>query len=292
MQKYDVALKNILTRGAAGFLSRLMGLEVAQFLNSELPEVRSQRADLLGEATDGTLFHVELQSSNDDRMAFRMLEYLAAIEGKYRQIPRQLVLYVGEAAMRMDGRIASGRLSFEVRLLDIRDLDGVPLLESNSLDENIISVLAQQPDTRHAVRRILEKISGSGPEYRAKALQELTILAGLRSLGNFVKEESQRMPILTDIMDHDLLGPVMREGIAKGMATGRVEGMAAGRVEGERTGRVEGERAFFLKLIAKRFGPVPGWVSERIELLGNEELENLGVRFLDVRTLEELFGAP
>jgi hypothetical protein len=69
MQEYDAALKNILTRGSAGFLSRLMGLEVAQFLNSDLPQVRSQRADLLGEATDGRLFHVELQSTNDDRMA-------------------------------------------------------------------------------------------------------------------------------------------------------------------------------------------------------------------------------
>jgi predicted transposase YdaD len=267
MQKYDAALKNILTRGSAGFLSRLMGLEVAQFLNSELPQVRSQRADLLGEARDGSLFHVELQSANDDRIAFRMLDYLVAIEQKLGQVPRQLVLYVGKAAMRMESRIAAGGLLFEVQMLDIRELDGGPLLESDNLDENIVSVLARQPDGRHAARRILDKIALSGPERRAKALQELMILAGLRNLAGFVKEESERMPILEDFTDHDLFGPMLRQG------------------------RIEGERDFFLKQMNKRFGPVPGWASERIGQLGKEELEELGLRFLDVQSLEELFRA-
>jgi hypothetical protein len=266
MQKYDAALKTILTRGSAGFLSRLMGLEVAKFLNSDLPEVRSQQADLVGEASDGTLFHVELQSTHDGRIAFRMLNYLVAIEGKLGQVPRQLVLYVGKAPMRMEGRIKAGGLSFEVQLLDIRDLDGGPLLESDNLDENIVSVLARQPDGRRAVQRILEKIGASDPEYRAKALQELSILAGLRNLASFVKEESERMPILTDFMDHDLFGPIMREGIAKG------------------------ERAIVMKQMAKRFGPLPEWVSERVGQLGNEEVEEMAVRFLDVQSLEELFG--
>ena len=81
-------------------------------------------------------------------------------------------------------------MSFQVQLLDIRDLDGAPL--------------------------------------RAQALSQLMILAGLRSLGSFVEEESRRMPILTDVMDHDFIGPLLRKG------------MAAGRVEGERT--------FFLNL--------------------------------------------
>jgi hypothetical protein len=271
VQKYDAALKSVLTRGSAGFLSRLMGLEVAGFLNSDLAEVRSQQVDLLGEASDGRLFHVELQSTNEQRMAFRMLEYLVAIEGKYGRVPRQLVLYVGKAAMRMESRIETAGLSFQVNMMDIRELDGEPLLESDNLDENIVSVLARQPDGRRAVRRILEKIGASDPEYRAKALRELTILAGLRSLGHFVEEESERMPILDDFMDHDLFGPVMREGIA--------------------TGRVEEGRTLFLKLAAKRFGLVPEWVSERIGQLGNEELEDLSVRLLDAKSLQELFGA-
>jgi predicted transposase YdaD len=279
MQQYDAALKNVLTRGNSGFLSGLMGLQVARFLNIEFPDVRSPRADLLGEARDGTLFHVELQSSNDPRMAFRMLDYLVAIERELKRVPRQLVLYVGEAPMKMESRIFARGLSFEVVMVDIRSLDGEPLLESDSLDDNIVSILARQPDARRAVRRVLEKIAVIGSERRAKALAELMLLAGLRSLGGFIKEESRDMPILTDIMDHDLFGPLLRQG------------MAAGRVEGRTEGLAEGGRAVFQRLVTKRFGTTPDWVNERISQLGIEELENLSARLLDARSLEELFGA-
>ena len=279
MQQYDAALKNVLTRGNSGFLSGLMGLQVARFLNIEFPDVRSPRADLLGEARDGTLFHVELQSSNDPRMAFRMLDYLVAIERELKRVPRQLVLYVGEAPMKMESRIFARGLSFEVVMVDIRSLDGEPLLESDSLDDNIVSILARQPDARRAVRRVLEKIAVIGSERRAKALAELMLLAGLRSLGGFIKEESRDMPILTDIMDHDLFGPLLRQG------------MAAGRVEGRTEGLAEGGRAVFQRLVTKRFGTTPDWVSERISQLGIEELESLSARLLDARSLEELFGA-
>ena len=81
MQRYYAALKEILTHEAAGFLAR--------------------QADLLGQATDGKLFHVELQSTNDRRIAYRMLNYLVAIERRHGQVPQQSVLYVGEAAMPM-----------------------------------------------------------------------------------------------------------------------------------------------------------------------------------------------
>jgi hypothetical protein len=270
MQKYDVALKSLLTRGGAGFLSRLLSLEVAKFHNGELSAVRSPRVDLLGEARDGTLFHVELQSTNDPRMAFRMLDYLLAIERPFGRMARQLVLYVGEAPMRMENRLSVGNLSFAFQLMDIREVRGEPLLESDSLDDNILSILARLPDGKRAVRQILGKIAGSNPERHAAALAELTILAGLRSLGSFVEEESRKMPILTDIMDHDLFGPLLRRGRAEG--------------------RVEGERALILKQIAKRFGPVPEWVSDRIATLETAELEELGVRFLDVSSLDELFS--
>ena len=61
------------------------------------------------------------------------------------------------------------------------------------------------------------------------------------------------MPILHDIMDHDLLGPVRRHGIELGLA------------EGEAKGLVAGERRVIRRLIGKRFGPVPEWVKQRLD---------------------------
>jgi hypothetical protein len=62
-------------------------------------------------------------------------------------------------------------------------------------------------------------------------------LAGLRKLGESVRAEIKHMPILDDIMDHDVLGPAIREGMQKG--------------------RQEGELTILRRLLTKRFGDLP-----------------------------------
>ena len=79
MQEYDAALKSLLMRREGSLLKQLTGLQVTRWHNVEFPEVRTRSVDLLGETDDGRLVHVELQSSNDPHMAFRMLEYSVGI---------------------------------------------------------------------------------------------------------------------------------------------------------------------------------------------------------------------
>ena len=43
-------------------------------------------------------------------------------------------------------------------------------------------------------------------------MAELPILACLRTLGGEVTKEAKRMPILNDIMDSEVLGPLIRQG--------------------------------------------------------------------------------
>jgi len=288
MHEYDIALKNILTRPGAGLLARLMGCKVAQWHNSELSGVRSRRADLLGETWEGTLIHVELQSSNDPRMVYRMLDYAIAIESSFGQFPNQMVLYVGEAPLRMERRLesAGSRLSFECAIVDIRELDGEPLLSSASLEDNVIAVLARLSDRQRAVRTILTRIAAGDPANRAVAMAELTILAGLRSLETVLEKEIERMPILNDIMDHKILGPKIRAA----QALGEARGEAIGEARGEARGEAKGERTLITRQIGKRFGSVPDWVRPRLESLSVPELEALALRLLDAPTLEDLFG--
>jgi len=77
------------------------------------------------------------------------------------------------------------------------------------------------------------------------------------------------MPILDDIMDHDVIGPAIREGLAEG--------------------RLQGELAVLRRQIAKRFGSVPSWVDERLLKLPIAELEDLSVKIIDAKTIDELF---
>jgi hypothetical protein len=82
------------------------------------------------------------------------------------------------------------------------------------------------------------------------------------------------MPITHDILDHEVIGPAIKQGIA----LGREEGM-----------RQEGEVFVLRRLIEKRFGALPNWADTRLTQLSLAELDDLSLRVLDAASLDELF---
>jgi len=101
MHEYDAALKLLLQTSSHSILGQMTGISVETWLNPELPEVRTIRADLLGSTAGGRLVHVEFQSKNLPDMALRMAEYELRIYRSLRKFPKQIVLYAGEAKMNM-----------------------------------------------------------------------------------------------------------------------------------------------------------------------------------------------
>jgi predicted transposase YdaD len=272
MHEYDVAFKLVL-QSVDLTMRELAGTTVARWLSVELPEVRNTRADLLGETVSGELLHLELQSSNDPRMPLRMAEYCLRVFRQFQKFPRQIVLYVGSAALKMEAELNGPALRFSYRLVDIRELDGERLLESPSVGDNMIAILTRLRDPRAVVRRVIERIARLPQAEREEALARLTILAGLRRLDDILEEEKEKMPITESIMTHGLIGPMIR----KARKEGREEGMQ------------QGELTLLRRQIEKRFGPIPGWAQERLNGLSAPQLENLGERLLDSTSLEQLF---
>jgi hypothetical protein len=153
-QDYDVTLKSLISEAGAEVLDYLAGTgRVKAWLNVELPRVRNPRVDLLAELESGGLFHVELQSSND-MTPQRMLEYATSIWRQKGVFPRQLLLYVGNEPLRIanDIRAADGDLHYRFTAIDIRDLDGDAMIESQSMALNILSILAGSQDPTRVIR--------------------------------------------------------------------------------------------------------------------------------------------
>jgi hypothetical protein len=234
--------------------------------------VQNLRLDLLGETVDGGLIHLELQSSNDAAMPFRMVEYCLGVHRLFGQFPLQILLYVGEAPMRMENALRGPGLLFEYRLIDIRKLDGDRLLESEDIGDNVIAILARLRDHKEAVHKIVERIAGLAMAERETALSQLLILAGLRRLAKTVEQEARKMPIHIDILENEVLGPVFRKGLQEGL----------------QKGLQQGELSILRRLIEKRFGALPSWAGEKLAALSASELEDLSVRVLDAKNVEEL----
>jgi hypothetical protein len=270
MQEYDVTLKLLLQGSTSLTMRELTGTAIVKWLDVELPKVQNLRLDLLGETADGSLVHVELQSSNDPSMPFRMVEYCLGVRRLFGQFPRQILLYVGEAPMRMENQLRGPDLSFEYRLIDIRTLDGDRLLESDDVGDNVIAILARLRDHKVVVRKVVERIAGLAMAARETALAQLMILAGLRHLSKAVEQETRKMPIDLDIRDHEVLGPLIKEA--------------------EQKAEQKGERTILRRQIQKRFGALPGWAGERLAALSASELEDLSERVLDAESVEELLS--
>jgi hypothetical protein len=266
MQEYDAALKLLLQGSATLTVRELTGTAVAKWLNVEVPKVRSLRLDLLGETVDGGLVHVELQSSNDSNMPLRMAEYCLDVFRLFGRLPRQVVLYVGEAALSMESELRGHDVCFQYRLVDIRTLDGDRLLESEGVGDNLIAILARLRDDKKAVHRILERIAGLELAERETALAQLTILAGLRHLWATVEQETRKMPIDLDIREHELFKAARQEG------------------------RQEGEMTILRRQIEERFGALPKWAAEKLASLPASKLEDLSLRVLYAKSLEELLS--
>ncbi len=272
MHEYDTAFKLTLQHVDVTF-RELLGSPITRWHNVEFPSVRSARADLLGETETGELVHIELQSSNDSEMALRMLQYCIDVLRSLRRHPTQILLYVGDTRANMEATLRGPRLDYSYRLVDVRELDGERLLRSERVDDNIVALLTRLSNTRQAAHQVLRRIAGLEAGERRSALDRLLILAGLRkALGKVLEEEATKVPILNDIRDHELFGREYKKG----------------REEGRQEGRQEGELVILRRQIEKRFGSVPAAATERLSKLSAKELEELSVRVLDARSLEDL----
>jgi len=172
----------------------------------------------------------------------------------------------------MKPELMGPRFAFSYELRDIRDLDGDTLLESTDPGDNVLAVLGRLRDSKAAVAEIVRRIAGLDATGRDAAAGQLMILAGLRGLEETVEEEIRKMPILVDIMEHKVLGREFRRGKA----------------EGEAKGRAEGELLILRRQMIKLFGVLPDWAEESLSRCSEAELEALGERLLDARSLEDL----
>ena len=196
----------------------------------------------------------------------------------YGRFPRQILFYVGEQELQMATELIGPDQSFGYRSVDIRDLDGEQLIESAYLGDNMIAILARLRDRREAVERVLTKIAQAGEAERQAGLYRLLILSGLRRLEEFVEQEARTMPILNDILENKVLGREFKRGLQEGREEGRQEGA-----------RIEA-MTVLRRLIERRFGATPAWAEQRLEAASVPELEELTLRLLESRSVEELLN--
>ena len=248
-QQYDTTFKSLFRR-SHGVLSRLLFGEVVDWPNVELPEVRNLRVDLRAHCADGTFRQLELQVNNDNQMPFRMLEYAVALQRSLGQPVEQTVLYVGRGPLTMPASYQGPRTRHEYTILNLREMDGTPLLESDDWTDNEWALLTRT-DPEAVMRVVFQKLHNLSGSEQQEAANSFMLIGGILGIEKEI-ERRMRDEMSIDVMENQVLGPAIRKGLEQGRQEGRQEGRQ----------QVIG---YALQAILKaHFGPLPPWALTKI----------------------------
>ena len=189
-QDYDVSLK-LLFRKSTGVVARTLfgGGRIREWLNVELPRVQNPRVDLLARMADGSLRHVEVESKCPADMARREAEYYLGLHRRFDEHVEQVVLYVGNEPVRVPVLFLTPTMKFEFRLIDIRDFEGEPLVQSADLTDNMLALLTRANQER-VMRRVEERLVKLQGREQADAARLFVLISGLRGLEEPVARET------------------------------------------------------------------------------------------------------
>lgn len=247
--------------------------------------------DVLAQDTLGRRFNIEMQSRPHPAWSARSAYYLAST--LTQQLER------GQDYARLRAAIGIHLLDFElfedpmqslwrfelrderqpgVRLGDELELNLVEMPKALGTGEAPRALLAwieffehwqqeavmgdiEEPAVREAIAR-LERLSADGKARRAA----------------FVRERALRDEVTA-----------RREEREKGREEGREEGLAEGLEAGLAKGHLHGEATVLIRMLSKRFGPLPDAIAQRIESADAPMIERWLDRVLDAAALGEVF---
>jgi predicted transposase/invertase (TIGR01784 family) len=160
-------------------------------------------------------------------------------------------------------------------------LDQLPLLDSANPTLWVLALIVAETD---AIPAIVRKIQTHNSKPDADWLDLLeTVL--VYKLPKLTREEIQKMLNFTDISLKDTR--FYRDVFAEG----RQEGHQEGRLEGRQEGHQEGEAAVLLRLLERKFRPLPDSARQRIASADAETLLVWAERLLDANSLDDIWGS-
>lgn len=251
------------------------------------------------------LLMLEHQSSNDKAMALRMLTYRSLLYETLLQrepglsptaLPAvlPLVLYSGvprwSAACDVADlieRAPPGLRAYQPRSRYLV-VDEGRLVERGGLPrDNLAALLFSLEHNRGLahVQKLIQTVykCTEGPQYRElrRAFVSWTRYVLLpRALPQV------QVPVVDDLLE---ITAMLADHSRSWTHQWKMEGLQQGRLEGRVEGRQEGELVLLKRLLARKFGPLPESIEQRLNAATAAQLETWSLNILDATVLEEVF---
>ena len=326
LQRHDPFFRRLLEQpaAAAALLREHLPPEVASLLVDDPPELvegsfvsarmRAYRTDRLFKTRTKTgrpvfvLTLVEHKSSPEPRTPLQLLGYQVQVldrwaasegtdeSGNLRPLPAliTLVVYNGvvewtvplslSEASDADPALRPWMLDFRYSLLSLRSVPDRHLSTQKALRIGLL-ILKHAQGSKSSRRRLLVLLRA------ANELGEEDLVATIYYLvGDLDGPQADEVrAILNDILPGE--GErIMSTAAEQWKAEGRAEGEAKGLAKGLAKGITEGKADMLLRLLRRRFNDIPETIAFRIFAANVEQLDDWIERFVDAKTLSDVFG--
>ncbi|MEM9833567.1 MAG: hypothetical protein AAF944_23255 [Bacteroidota bacterium] len=148
MGDYDKVIKENIESIFLPLLEKFTGIRVVRStqIKDKVQRTLEREPDFLKRVTDqhGNTFllQLEFQTQNDPQMVYRMAEYKALLQRKYRLPVRQFVIYLGTRKPTMRTQLTAEEQISGFTLQNIHELNADELTTSEIPEEIILSILA------------------------------------------------------------------------------------------------------------------------------------------------------
>ena len=285
--KWTFSLK-LLCRHSKGIVAgQLFGPGPHEWLNIEQPRVNNPRADLLARNALGQLRHVELEIRNRWCTPLRFAEYYLGFQRPYGHV-EQVMLFASKDQLNMPDHFKTEAMLHKYRILEVKNMDGLELLDSPDWGDNILAMLTSA-DQQLVLDRIEEQLRKLDGGDRHVASSTFVALSGIIGIEEAVLRRRNLIE-LADLMENKILAPIFEEKEAKGIQTGMQQGMQKGMTMGREEGHLTTLRNCVAQILAERFGPVPPRALSLLDISSPLELEEAFTRSLKAKTIGEVFG--
>ena len=273
--KYDNLLKRVFFDAMPALLRLSNCAPVVQYLSVEFPLRHKMVADVVALLADGRILHLEFQVTNDPDMHWRCYHYFGSISQQWPEADViQVVIYLGSAPLTMQAAIAKPTCKFHYEILNLQEVPAEVFIDSPVDAERILAVVSKSDDPRATIRRILASWKGMPENQLRENIDRLRTLSQLRKHEIMTIEEVRRMPFEIDVTDTELY------------QLGQEEGKAKGKEEGKR----EEASRILVRLLERRFGPLPPTIGEQLREAGHDQLETWINQSFDARSLADIFN--
>ncbi len=315
--QYDSPWKEAIERHFPDFLQFFFPAAHAQvdwskpitFLDQELravardAELGTRYVDKLVELTrlDGypekVYVHLEVQGSEQAEFAERMFVYHYRLYNRYRQPIASLAVLADD---RLNWRpekfgyeVFGCRLGLQYPVAKLLDWSGSEARLEDSNNPFAVVTLAHLATRatrtdmieRYAIKKSLVRQLYRRGRQRQQVIDLVWMLDWMMSLPKELEAQWQHdVQILEEEINMPYISSFERAGIEKGLEQGLEQGLELG--------RLLGKAQLLRRQLARRFGEVPAWASDKIDAAAESDLENWADVVFEADSVEAVFASP